>query len=75
MNDANRVLFIIPKDSEAQSFTPIRNQWKVALNHCIGHEFITSQEHVKRLAKLVHPASGNVPCEVSEEERLNIEQQ
>lgn len=60
---ADKVLFIVPGKPEAESITPIRNQWIIALNYLSGHHF-TIRQVTRKVAVVMLPSSGNIPCEV-----------
>lgn len=60
----DKVLFVVPGKPEAESITPIRNQWMVALNYLSGHHS-TIRQVTRKVAVVILPSSGNVPCEVS----------
>ncbi|XP_050726193.1 uncharacterized protein LOC127003484 isoform X2 [Eriocheir sinensis] len=72
MTNADRVIFIVPKDSEAQSVTVLRGLWMVALNHCSGHDFTASQD--KKVAKILLPTSGSVPWQIVDVRRFDLSQ-
>lgn len=60
---ADKVLFIVPGKPEAESITPIRNQWIIALNYLSGYHF-TIRQMTRKVAVVILPSSGNIPCEV-----------
>ncbi|KAK8385942.1 hypothetical protein O3P69_010592 [Scylla paramamosain] len=72
MKTANRVLFIVPRDAKVPSYSSFTLQWKVAMGECSGSDFIADPERVRCLAKLVHPKSGDVPCEISSIQRFDL---
>ncbi|XP_050726447.1 uncharacterized protein LOC127003584 isoform X1 [Eriocheir sinensis] len=68
---ADKVLFIVPGKPEAESITPIRNQWIIALNYLSGHHF-TIRQVTRKVAVVILPSSGNIPCEILHVSRFKL---
>ncbi|KAG7167671.1 hypothetical protein Hamer_G019073 [Homarus americanus] len=73
MNKADRLLFLVPGNPDAESITPIRDHWVYALHYLTGHYFTTNQV-TNKVATVVLPFSARVPHQIANVQRFRLMQ-